>query len=155
MSRTKTRQSIRGCILTELITSRWVTPRQQIAAAKFLHDAELAASIKAGMSTGLISSYGGGIPRSDGNGRDRMGCALPGAIDAVNRYDALLDDLKPSQRSLLGAIQRTNTTRKGSLAGLPVRTCAKSERDDVLIKRGVLAGFLEVVADFYQLPVEA
>jgi len=155
MSREARRANIRCCILTELVASRWVTDRQRAAAMHYLKDAELAANVRAGAMGGITGAYGSIGASSPSAKENRIGCFMPGAIDAARRHDALLELLRPSERRLFGAIQMTNRSRKGSLSGLPVKTATKTERDDVLVKRGRIAQLLEVVADHYRLPEEA
>jgi hypothetical protein len=55
----------------------------------------------------------------------------------------------------LGSIEAVNATKRGNLSAVPIRTKIRDEASASIFKRGIIAMFLERVADHYRLPEEA
>lgn len=137
------RQKTRGSILLDLAERDLLTDRQALAARTLERDREAAM----GRSPG-VQAFGA---RASGNGTFCQ--VLARETDASLRLRDLQKALPPSFRALYGKIERASH-QKGTLAALAVQTGQKGPREDGLIKRGMVAAFLEACADFYGLPGE-
>ncbi len=144
MSRSQKRAVVRGSLLLDLVTRDLLSDRQKAAALMLERDREQASGVSAS-----ICAYGA----STGGGGERAPIARESF--ASQSWEALKRSLAPTDRQLLGKIESTNSTRRGSLAALPVKTGLADAKDDSLVKRGMIAMFLERVADHYRLPEEA
>jgi hypothetical protein len=141
MSRSQKRAVVRGSLLLDMASRDQLSDRQKLAAFYLERDREKASGVSAS-----ICKYGASV----GSG----GQPAPIAREsfASQSWEALKRALPPSYKRLLGEIERTNAAGRGSLQALPIRTGQAHDREASLIKRGVIAGFLEVVGDHYQIP---
>lgn len=146
MSRSQKRAVVRGSLLLDLVTRDLLSDRQKAAALMLERDREQASGVSAS-----ICAYGA----STGGGGARARAPIARESFASQSWEALKRSLAPTDRQLLGKIESTNSTRRGSLAALPVKTGLADAKDDSLVKRGMIAMFLERVADHYRLPEEA
>lgn len=147
MSRSQRRSNvIRGSILQDMAEKGQLTRRQSAAALRL----ERAREEASGLSTS-ICKYGTG-PGGSG-GRPPIARETFAHIE----WEGIKRALPPYFRGLLGEIERANVApgRKGSLSALSIRTGLADSKDDALVKRGIIAGLCEVVADHLRLPEEA
>ena len=146
MSRPKRRAVTRASILLDLATGEKLSKRQSAAAMRLERAREQASGLSAS-----ICRYGA----SAGSG----GASAPIARETFGHieWERIKAALPPFYRRLLGDIERANVApgRKGSLSALNIRTGLAVDREDSLVKRGIIAGMLEIVADHYRLPEEA
>lgn len=143
MSRANKRAVIRGSLLLDMAERDLLSDRQKLAAYYLERDRQMATGTSA-----MVSRY-----EAPGGG---SGASAPIARETFANvsWEALKRSLPPSYRRLLGNIELINATGKGTLAALPIRTGQAHERESGLVKRGMVQGFLEVVADHYRLPIE-
>jgi hypothetical protein len=73
---------------------------------------------------------------------------------AAIRIEQIKSQLPPSLRQMLGDIERVNTTRRGSLAGLPIKSGLAVEREHTLVCIGAVKTMLACLADAYRVPAE-
>ena len=144
MSRSQKRAVVRGSLLLDLVTRDLLSDRQKAAALMLERDREQASGVSAS-----ICAYGA----STGGG----GAKAPIAREsfASQSWEALKRSLSPSDRKLLGSIEAVNATKRGNLSAVPIRTKVRDDVSASLVKRGMIAMFLERVADHYRLPEEA
>lgn len=142
MSRKDRRTVTRASILLELVNRQALTDREKAAALLYERDKENAE--KAGNPG--TSDYDPPIR----NPNRQLGVEISASI----RLEQIKGALPPSIRAMLGDIERCNTTRRGSLAGLPIKSGQTDENRHALVCVGALKTMLGCLADAYMVPRE-
>lgn len=144
MSRKDRRTVGRRSMLRDLIDRKTLSDREKAAVLLYERDIEMAEIA----GTPATSSYERTIASvATGDTSARM--------VATQRLDDVKSALPPSIRRMLGEIERCNTTRRGSLSGLPIKSGLSVEREHALVCVGALKTMLACLADGYRLPEEA
>ena len=144
MSRKDRRTVGRRSMLRDLIDRKTLSDREKAAVLLYERDIEMAEIA----GTPATSSYERTISSiASGDCSARM--------VATQRLDSVKSALPPSIRRMLGEIERCNTTRRGSLSGLPIKSGLSVEREHALVCVGALKTMLACLADGYRLPEEA
>ena len=150
MSRSQRRAVGRRSMLHDLISGsshrKTLSDREKLAVMWYERDIEMAEI--AGTPTTTNSTYERTLASvASGDTSARM--------EATQRLEDVKSALPPSIRRMLGEIERCNTTRRGSLSGLPIKSGLSVEREHALVCVGALKTMLACLADGYRLPEEA
>lgn len=144
MSRQARRAVGRRSMLVDLIDRKTLSDREKAAVLLYERDlekAEVAGTPRSSSYEPTIASVASG---------DRSGRMV-----ASKRLEDVKRQLPPSIRRLLGQIEMVNTTRRGSLSGLPIKSNLTDERQHALVCVGALKTMLACLADGYGIPEEA
>lgn len=144
MSRKDRRTVGRRSMLRDLIDRKTLSDREK--AAVYLYEMDIEKSEIAGTPT--TSTYERTIASiASGDASARM--------TASRRLENVKGELPNSIRRMLGEIERANTTRRGSLSALPIKSGLADERQHALVCVGALKTMLACIADAYGVPEEA
>jgi hypothetical protein len=145
MSRSRRRAVYRGSILIEMAQRGLLSRRQTAAALSLERDREAATKVGAPKASSFDPPIKGLDPAEFGR-----------QFDAAMTWEAVKRALPPSHRRLLGDIERASLVGgKRGLSALTVKIGLADEKDANLVKRGMIAGLMEAVADHYRIPEEA
>ena len=144
MSRKDRRTVGRRSMLVDLIDRKTLSDREKLAVMWYERDLEQA-EIAGTPSTSTYERTIASIASGDTSAR----------MVASRRLEDVKSELPPSIRRMLGQIEMVNTTRRGSLSGLPIKSGLSVEREHQLVCVGALKTMLACLADAYRLPEEA
>lgn len=143
MSRKDRRATVgRRSVLVDLIDRKSLSDREKAAVVLYERDIEKAEIAGTARTSGGITI----ATVASGDRSERM--------IATQRLEDVKSELPPSIRRMLGEIERCNTTRRGSLAALPIKSGLTVEREHALVCVGALKTMLSCLADAYRLPIE-